>query len=39
MYKALNEADSGLSLDKMYDMAKGTIKVASGLARGSNASD
>lgn len=33
MYRALNEASSDVTFDQMYDMAKGTINVATGFAK------
>lgn len=40
MYKALNEASSGSpTFDQLYDMAKGTINVATGMKKGAKASD
>ena len=38
MYKALNEANgSGMTFDQIYDMAKGTINVATGMAKSNKA--
>lgn len=40
MYKALNEASSGSpTFDQLYDMAKGTINVATGMKKGAKASE
>lgn len=39
MYRALNEASSDVTFDQMYDMAKGVANVATGLKKGSKASE
>lgn len=39
MYRALNEASSDVTFDQMYDMAKGVVNVATGLKKGSKASE
>lgn len=39
MYRALNEASSNVTFDQMYDMAKGVANVATGLKKGSKASE
>lgn len=39
MYRALNEASSDVTFDQMYDMAKGIANVATGLKKGSKASE